>query len=226
MCGNTKSCVDPDKVCDGVSDCAGGEDEKKCTALIDDGPQGNMEALVSTRNTLTGYSVESGQTAKEPHFDQEALESTIVDTTTLYDFPADVRSEKLTDERSNLPSKSIDPESSLGNRDVGETRYAEENDKIAAAVSSREISSSLLRNGLTSGSGLRAEGNQTFAIATATFPRREIDSYNNNGYLSIRKRGRWGKLCLSDTDSILRERQAAWSIEDLAKAACKAITYQ
>ncbi|EFN80032.1 Enteropeptidase [Harpegnathos saltator] len=222
VCGNTKSCVDSDKVCDGFSDCAGGEDEKKCTALIDDEPEGDMEVIVSTRNTSTDYSVESGRTAKEPHFDQEAVESSIVGTTTLYDLPGDVRAEKLTDENGDLSkSESTDQRATLGNRDEDE-----ENGKITVAVSSREISSNLLRNGLTPGSGLRAESNRTFSIATATVPRGEVDSYNDNGYLSIRKNGKWGKLCLSDTDSILRERQAAWSIEDLAKAACKAITYQ
>ncbi|XP_032677716.1 uncharacterized protein LOC116847141 isoform X2 [Odontomachus brunneus] len=189
VCGNTKSCVDPDKVCDGISDCAGGEDEKKCTALIDDEPEENMDVLVSTRNTSTDYFIESERTAKEPHFDQEAVESIIVDTTTLYDFSYDSRSEKPKDEKSNLSSKSIDQESTLKNRDAEGTRYIEEN-------------------------------------AIATVPREEIDSYNNNGYLNIRKNGKWGKLCLSDTDSVLQERQAAWSIEDLAKAACKAITYQ
>lgn len=213
-------------MCDGISDCAGGEDEKKCTALIDDEPEEDMDVLVSTRNTSTDHSVESERTAKEPHFDQEAVESTIVDTTTLYSFPYDLQSEKLRDERNNLSSKSIDQESTLKNRDAEETRYVEENGKITVAVSSREISSSLLRNSLTSDSGLRAESNRTFSIAIATVPREEIDSYNNNGYLSIRKKGKWGKLCLSDTDSVLQERQAAWSIEDLAKAACKAITYQ
>ncbi|XP_014489305.1 PREDICTED: uncharacterized protein LOC106752251 [Dinoponera quadriceps] len=220
VCGNTKSCVDPDKVCDGFSDCAGGEDEKKCTALIEDEPEEDLKVLVSTRNISTGYSVGSEKRiVKVPHFDQEAVESTIVDTTTLYDFSGDLRSEKLTDERSDLSSEPADPDkSTLVNRDV------EENGKVM--VSSREISSSD-RNSLTSGSGLRTESNHTFSIATATVSREEIDSYNNNGYLNVRKNGKWGKLCLSDTDSVLRERQTAvWSIEDLAKAACKAITYQ
>lgn len=223
MCGNTKSCVDPNKVCDGVSDCAGGEDERKCTALIDDEPNEDMEVLVSTRNISAGYSVESERTAKEPHFDQEAVESTIIDTTTLYGSIHDLQSEKLRDERTDLSSKSIDEESTFRNGDAA--AYIEENGKIA--VSSRKTSS-YLRSSLSFDGGLHyAESNRTFPIAIATVPHEEIDSYyNNNGYLSVRKNGKWGKLCLSDTDSILRERQAAWSIEDLAKAACKAITYQ
>ena len=54
----------------------------------------------------------------------------------------------------------------------------------------------------------------------------EFNSYHDKGYLSVRKNGMWGKLCLSDTNDLLQEHQASWSIQDLGRAICKAITYQ
>lgn len=234
VCGNSKSCIDPDRVCDGFSDCTGGEDEKKCTALIDDESEGeeeNEDVIIDSRTDLvpTDYSVLE-RTTREPHFDQEAVESSIVDTTTLYVPSDDLRSEKLTNDRTNdnLPPRSINRKPTR-NRDnaIEEMRYVDEHGKSATVVvSSREIPSDLLRNGLNAGNSLRSKSNRTFPMATTHVARKEIDDYNDNGYLSIRKNGKWGRLCLSDANSLLRERRALWSIEDLARAACKAITYQ
>lgn len=204
-------------MCNGFSDCPGGEDEKKCTALIDDEPKKNIIEsridLVPTENLSKNHS--NTETVKDPHLDQ-ATESSIVDTT-LYILPDDFQSERLINKNDLFP-KLIDQESA-GNRNAEES-------KVEVAVSSRETSSNVLRNGLTPRNNLRIRNNRTFPIANVY--NKEIDNYNNKGYLSVRKNGVWGKLCY-DTNSLIQERHArriTWSTEDLAKAACKAITYQ
>jgi len=157
---------------------------------------------------------------KEPHLDQ-AIEPSIIDTSTLYIFPDYFKSEKLINDKNDLSLKLIDQESAR-NKDAEESKV-----KIIA-VSSRETSSNVLRNGLVPENNLHAKNNKTFPVAKVY---KEIDNYNNKGYLTIRKNGLWGKLCL-DTNIInnltqeRHPRRITWSIEDLAKAACKAITYQ
>lgn len=203
-----------DKVCNGFSDCPGGEDEKKCTALIDDEPEEDIAKpridLVSTENLSKNHSEKS-------HLDQ-AMESSVIDTTTLYILPDDLQSEKLMNAKNSLSPKLINEESAR-NRDAEES-------KIVVAVSSRETLSNILRNGLTPGNNFK--NNRSFPVANVY--NKEIDNYNNYGYLSIRKNGIWGKLCLADTNSLPSQernaRRITWSIEDLAKTACKAITYQ
>jgi len=141
------------------------------------------------------------------------------DTTTLY--IDNLQSERLINDKNNLSSKLINQELTR-NRDVEESN-------IEVAVSSRETSSNVLRNGLIPGNNLHIKDNKsTFPIAKV-YNNNEIDNYNNKGILSIRKNGKWGKLCFVNTNSLTQEqhmRQVTWSIEDLAKAACKAITYQ
>lgn len=156
---------------------------------------------------------------KDPHLAQ-AIEkkSSIINITTQYILSEDLQSEKLMNDKNNLSPKLID-------RELARKRHAEES-KVVVAVSSRETSSNVLRNGLTP-ENLRAKNNRTFPVANDLLVYKEIDNYNNRGYLSIRKNGRWGKLCLANSFTQERHsRQIMWSIEDLAKAACKAITYQ
>ncbi|XP_011629810.1 uncharacterized protein LOC105422211 [Pogonomyrmex barbatus] len=215
VCGNSKFCVDTDKVCNGISDCPGGEDEKKCTALIDDELEEDTEPQIDLAST-EDLSKNTSEIVKESHFDR-AVESSFIDTTTLHILPDDVQSERLM--KNNLPAKLVHQESTQ-TKDVDES-------KAMVAVSSREASSNVLRNGLTPGDNLHARNNRTFSI-TNDAHNKEVDNYNNKGYLSIRKNGVWGKLCLPiDTNSQEKHvRRAVWSVEDLAKAACKAITYQ
>lgn len=241
MCGNSKSCIDPDKVCDGFSDCAGGEDERTCTALIDDPASVEDVAAVESpssridpASTFTerkhsgrddGDSSSAAGTTREYRFDQEAVESSIVETTTLYRGAILAESDRRRSERPTN-DRGIAMRVEKDAEEAETTRYdaeEEESDKLAMpAVSSREISSNHLRNGLTPGKNdIRAtENDRAFPIASiaGAISREEIDNYNDNGYLSVRKNGKWGRLCLSDAD--------AWSVEDLARAACKAITYR
>lgn len=200
-----------DKVCNGFSDCPGGEDEKKCTALIDDVPEENIAKL--RIDPVSWDNLSKNHSEKESHLDQ-AIELSTTDTTTPYTLPDHLQSEKLINAKSSLSPK-------LTNLESVRNRNAEESEVIVA-VSSREISSNVLRNGLSTGNNFK--DNRTFSVAS-----KEIDNYNNYGYLSVRKNGVWGKLCLADANSLTQERRSrriTWSVEDLAKAACKAITYQ
>lgn len=100
--------------------------------------------------------------------------------------------------------------------------------EIATSVSNKEIPSNLLRNSTASDNKVHTKNNRTFPRKPVFF-RKEINNYNDRGYLSVRKNGKWGKLCLRDTENssdTLLERQAIWSIEDLARTACKAITFR
>ncbi|XP_033608971.1 transmembrane protease serine 2-like [Cryptotermes secundus] len=49
--------------------------------------------------------------------------------------------------------------------------------------------------------------------------------YNSEGYLMVRKQGRWGKLCLQNFDNVVARSQSAWEVADLGRAVCKAMTY-
>jgi len=214
-------------VCDGFSDCPGDEDEKKCTALIDDEPQegiiseSNIDLCSTEHLPMNDNHSESQKIAENSHLDQEAIESSIIHTTTLYVLPNDLQSKKLTNNKNLLPQ--IDEE-------LSQRKDADKNDEITVAVSSREISSSALRNALTENNPYASESrsNRTFPANVASLKEIESYNYNNKGYLSVRKNGKWGKLCLNDTNDPSHERQRrnTWSIEDLAKAACKAVTYQ
>ncbi|KAG5334329.1 TMPSC protease, partial [Acromyrmex charruanus] len=221
VCGNSKSCIDTDKVCNGFSDCPGGEDEKKCTALIDNTYEENIAEsridLVLTKNLPKNNSEMIKPLDQVIERDRESS-ITERDTTTLY--IDNLQSERLINDKNDLSSKLINQELAR-NRDVEESN-------IEVVVSSRETSSNVLRNGLIPENNLHIKDNRTFPVVKV-YNNNEIDNYNNKGILSIRKNGKWGKLCFIDTNSLTQEqhaRQVTWSIEDLAKTACKAITYQ
>lgn len=42
----------------------------------------------------------------------------------------------------------------------------------------------------------------------------------------IRKNGQWGKLCTENFDSLNYNFKSSWSMEDLGKAVCKAMTFR
>ncbi|CAK9832521.1 PRSS8 [Anthophora retusa] len=205
VCGNSRSCIDQRKVCNGYTDCPGGEDEKKCAALIEDGtavypfPQEYFPETESTTN-------------KDMIYDQEAVESSIFESTTLHELKDNVQLEKLI---------STKDESTIKEGTLLENR---ENYNGTTLVSGREISSNG-KDTLTHGNSIHVnpKKNDTASIISIT---KEINNYNERGYLNIRKNGKWGKLCLSGMDNLLQERQALWTIEDLGRAVCKAITYQ
>lgn len=219
VCGNSRSCIDQEKVCNGFTDCPGGEDEKKCAALIEDDAMLNYytkNAFPNSENRNPGIVTteykdftETESSTNRDIFDQEAVESFISESTTLRaTFKTDVQLEKI------ISTKDTMKESLFDNR---------EHSKTAALVSGREISSNT-KDILTRGNSIHvnAKKNDTTAINF----KKEINSYHEKGYLNIRKNGKWGKLCLNGMDDLLQERQAIWTIEDLGRAVCKAITYQ
>lgn len=134
----------------------------------------------------------------------------------MYIVPDD-KSERLMREKGNFSSTLINQELTR-NGDVEEGKVA----------SSRETSSNILRNDLIPANILHAKSNRTLSTANAASRNEEINSYNNKGFLTIRQNGKWGKLCLkkSDTNDFSEAQRSTLSTEDLARSACKAITYQ
>ncbi|XP_017881922.1 uncharacterized protein LOC108626033 isoform X2 [Ceratina calcarata] len=218
VCGNSRSCVDQDRVCNGYADCPGGEDEKKCTALIEEDSLNYEESnLDETENTSNVTVTRDERPPSEDHFprvestadkdvfyDQEAVESSISESTTLHAIKGQVQLEKITVTR----DESVTEEKALLN--------------ATTLVSGREISPHA-KDAVTHGNSIHvnAKNNDETPVT-----RKEIDNYNEKGYLNVRKNGKWGKLCLGRMHDLAQERQAAWTIEDLGRAVCKAITYQ
>lgn len=221
VCGNSRACINPEKVCDGFRDCPGGEDEKKCAALIegDEGERGKIteknssvteagkkgaeeterETERSTENPTTtkgrnfsGSEDEESDSNEELIVDQETMESKILETTT---FRIVVNSETK----------------------FGDTVTRKIETESAAAVSGREITGDRKSSGIIENS---------FNTEISNNWRNEIDGYNDKGFLSVRKNGKWGKLCLTGMDNLLERKKTIWTVEDLGRAVCKAITYQ
>lgn len=219
--------MDQDKVCNGFTDCPEGEDEKKCTALIEDdtilhyekditlaGNMNNSDATVTKGVYLSPKNVPEMQSSsnKDAIFDQEAVESSILESTTLSLFKDNSETEKMINSESEL---AIKQGTHFDNHEhLNGTTY----------VSGREISSNA-KDVLTHGNSIHVNTKKNGSTDTINF-KKEINNYNEKGYINIRKNGKWGKLCLSGMDGLLQERQASWSIEDLGRAVCKAITYQ
>lgn len=230
VCGNSRTCINQDKVCNGYTDCPGGEDEKKCAALIEDDSTLNYEetnTFAKDDNNPGTIVTEDVHPSSQGHlseiesttdkdillYDQEAVESSILESTTLHaSFQDDnIRLEKIvsTKDESMMREKTF-----LNN---GERV----NGSSTILVSGREISSNA-KNILPHENSIHLNAKNASMINS----KKEINNYNEKGYLNIRKNGKWGKLCLNGMDHLLQERQTAWTIEDLGRAVCKAITYQ
>lgn len=220
VCGNSRSCINQDKVCNGYTDCPGGEDEKKCAALIEDDSALNYEETSTfakdENNSETSvtkdehpssqghFSEIESTTNKDILYDQEAVESSISESTTLHAFKDDIQLEKIIS--------------------IKHEPVIKEEINATTLVSGREISSNA-KNILAHGNSIHVNSKNNDKTSMINL-KKEINNYNERGYLNIRKNGKWGKLCLNGMDDLLQERQAAWSIEDLGRAVCKAITYQ
>ncbi|XP_054014049.1 uncharacterized protein LOC128895470 isoform X1 [Hylaeus anthracinus] len=227
VCGNSRSCVDQDKVCNGFADCPEGEDEKKCAALIEDDAipnhektsasskyENNFEPTVTEDYALPQeyFSEIESSTDKDVVFDQEAVESSISESTTIRASKSNVQLDKI------ITTKN---ESTVKEETVFDNR---ERSNATILVSGREISSNA-KDVLAHGNSIHVNSKNNEAMTTNNV-KKEINNYNEKGYINIRKNGKWGKLCLSGMDDLLQERQATWTIEDLGRAVCKAITYQ
>ncbi|KAF0288565.1 Serine protease nudel [Amphibalanus amphitrite] len=63
----------------------------------------------------------------------------------------------------------------------------------------------------------------TLATSRATADQRR---YQSAGYLMVRRRGQWGPLCVDDFDALVRRTGTDWSVQELGKAVCNALTYK
>ncbi|XP_015111459.1 uncharacterized protein LOC107037419 [Diachasma alloeum] len=217
VCGNSRFCVDQTKVCDGYRDCPEGEDEKKCAALIEDeggegggevekrgesvdgineGKNGN-ERVVSKPLIREGMGYMEDMKHSD---DQLASETAALETTTLRIVAAEMISKE---------KKSYDEFGGKGPKVFG--REVTSNSKNHLSDSQKSPFH------VTSGIGI---------MMGKPDLRQEINGYRDQGFLSIRRNGKWGKLCLNGTDSLLEDRRTSWTVEDLGRAFCKAITYQ
>lgn len=153
-------------------------------------------------------------TNKDALYDQEAVESSIFESTTLHAFKDDIRLEKIV----RAKDESVIEE--------GGTFFenGERSNATTTLVSGREISSNV-KHMLTRGNSIHVNAKNDDKTSIINL-KKEVNNYNEKGYLNIRKNGKWGKLCLTGMDNLLQERQTVWSIEDLGRAVCKAITYQ
>lgn len=50
--------------------------------------------------------------------------------------------------------------------------------------------------------------------------------YQPEGYMMVRRRGRWGPLCLDNFETLVRQTGTSWSVQELGRAVCSALTYK
>ncbi|XP_043287409.1 uncharacterized protein [Venturia canescens] len=204
VCGNSRSCVDQTRVCDGFKDCPSGEDEKKCAALIDDDEMTNIvEKRIST----------SLEFVTEPIYSTEPKS---------YEFYEEETREKPS-EHSDIPEDQDAVESAI--LETTTFRIVVENSPDSKKLAlGREISGTSKNRADHSANSIRpTKIDNSFERNEI---RNEINGYSDRGFLSIRKNGKWGKLCLTGMDNLLEEKRTIWTIEDLGRAVCKAVTYQ
>lgn len=210
VCGNNRHCVDQGKVCDGFWDCPGGDDEKKCAALIEDEKDGNPVDFNGSKrlkeiDEKIGDKIQDKVDENLNKFrmsgEQDSKELSSIESTTIRLIPHfDKRAEKSTNQAG----------------------FVEKSAKVVG----REIPSSS-KNDLTGNSANGFHVSQKMGVVVGkTGNVKEINGYSDRGFLSVRKNGKWGKLCLNGMEHLMEERRALWTIEDLGRAVCKAITYQ
>ncbi|XP_069952632.1 uncharacterized protein [Cherax quadricarinatus] len=49
--------------------------------------------------------------------------------------------------------------------------------------------------------------------------------YHHEGYLMVRKKGVWGKLCLENFEQVTSHADTSWTVSDLGQAVCKTLTF-
>lgn len=50
-------------------------------------------------------------------------------------------------------------------------------------------------------------------------------NYHHEGYLMVRKKGVWGKLCLENFERVTSRADTTWTVSDLGQAVCKTLTF-
>ncbi|RXG54128.1 Enteropeptidase [Armadillidium vulgare] len=49
--------------------------------------------------------------------------------------------------------------------------------------------------------------------------------YHDEGYLMVRKKGTWGKLCVENFEKTVAKADVSWTVNDLGDAVCKTLTF-
>lgn len=211
VCGNSRTCVDQSRVCDGLRDCPSGEDEKKCAALIEDDSEASsgVQRLSAHQDFVTETSYEN------PHADPS---DEILDQDPSIPRPAD----SLVREKLRLPDDQEAVESVL---ETTTFRIIAEEPQTHQGKSPKSWRSDKNDPGRRTENSLRGSG-KVGNFFENNVNRNEVNGYSDRGFLSVRKNGKWGKLCLGGMNNLLEEKRTIWSIEDLGRAVCKAITYQ
>lgn len=207
VCGNNRFCIDQNKVCDGIRDCPAGEDEKKCAALIDEKIDDENSDNTPIRDTEKFPVDEDKKIVETPiDYDQLAVESLVLESSTS--------------------QNTRDSDEKLSNTTESDFLSFSNDKNITHDVASgREINSHSKTN-LNSQNSFQTNTKGGSISFVKNSIRREVNNYNDRGFLHVRKNGKWGKLCLENIDSLILERQTSWTVEDLGRAVCKAITYQ
>ncbi|CAK1540103.1 unnamed protein product [Leptosia nina] len=54
----------------------------------------------------------------------------------------------------------------------------------------------------------------------------DVIPYNEEGFVMVRKRGVWGRLCVESFDDVVAQAHSSLKLPDLGKAVCRAMTFQ
>ncbi|XP_045491241.1 uncharacterized protein LOC123691065 isoform X1 [Colias croceus] len=54
----------------------------------------------------------------------------------------------------------------------------------------------------------------------------EVIPYNEEGFVMVRKRGVWGRLCVESFEDVVNEAHSSLKLPDLGRAVCRAMTFQ
>ncbi|XP_063395305.1 mucin-2-like [Cydia fagiglandana] len=63
-------------------------------------------------------------------------------------------------------------------------------------------------------------------VALADQVDNEVVPYNEEGYVMVRKRGVWGRLCVESFEEAVHEAHSTLQLPDLGRAVCRAMTFQ
>lgn len=206
ICGSSKVCIDQGKVCDGMQDCPLGEDEKKCAALIED------DFLDSTKQEKFEK--------KSEQFGAQEMSSPKDVTRVSHEISSSETSHFRTNIKNDLMSAKIENSESSSHKIPLRVTHSLVR-KTTPTIEGREISMDA-KYSLVSGNSFTSIAKKDYHLSR----KKEVDNYGDKGYVNIRRNGKWGKLCLTDIENLLKESYNSWTIEDLGRAVCRALTYQ